>query len=328
MGERYLLDTSELLRPTQRKLHSAWAEIHGRKTMMPPTVALELAPLGVPDTVENGLSRAERMLLPGGKKMPAGRRMEVAQQAWWGRMWREEQSPYRVIVLDEEQDRLYRNLLRVIDPGCFRNANPAFVSEHRDTQIICESIAAGATMLMTSNMRSIDRVRVNEWAINNGDRLGFAAEPVLYLADDALLGWTRSDTERERWLQAGLIACWPAKDNAPNDEVLRRAISGVERMTRGTGGKLPGAGRLLVEGLRQHLDPEGLVERTRQMLPSATIRSDREHPTQSKESRSGWKDRVKRQFGIGDTPETPPKVPPPAAGAAGKRGPERDGPPR
>ncbi len=70
---------------------------------MPPTVAFELAPLGAPDTVENGLSRAERMLLPGGKKMPAGRQMEVAQQAWWGRMWREEQSPYRVIELNEEQ---------------------------------------------------------------------------------------------------------------------------------------------------------------------------------------------------------------------------------
>ena len=32
------------------------------------TVAFEFASLGVPDTVENGLSRAERMLLPGGKK--------------------------------------------------------------------------------------------------------------------------------------------------------------------------------------------------------------------------------------------------------------------
>ena len=279
MGERYLLDTSELRRSAQRKLHSAWAEIHGRKTMMPPTVAFELAPLGAPDTVENGLSRAERMLLPGEKRMPAGRRMEVAQQAWWGRMWREEQSPYRVIELNEEQDRLYRDLLRAIDPRCFRNANPAFVSKHRDTQIICESIAVAATMLMTSNMRNIDRDRVNEWAINNGDRLGFAAEPVVYLADDALLGWTRSETELERWLQAGLMACWPAKDNAPNDEVVRHAINDVERMTSGSGGQLPGAGKLLVEGLRQHTDPEGLVDRTRQMLPSATIRSDREHPT-------------------------------------------------
>ena len=144
MGERYLLDTSELRRSTQRKLHSAWAEIHGRKTMMPPTVAFELAPLGAPDTVEDGLSRAERMLRSGEKKMPAGRRVEVAQQAWWGRMWREEQSPYRVIELNEEQDRVYRNLLGTIDPGCFRNANAAFVSEHRDTQIICESIALWA----------------------------------------------------------------------------------------------------------------------------------------------------------------------------------------
>ena len=279
MGERYLLDTSELLRPTQRKLHSAWAEIHERKTMMPSTVAFELAPLGAPDTVENGLSRAERMLRSGEKKMPAGRRMEVAQQAWWGRMWREEQSPYRVIELNEEQDRLYRDLLSAIDPGCFRNANPAFVSQHRDTQIICESIAVGATMLMTSNMRSIDRDRVNEWAVNNGERLGFSAEPVLYLADDALVGWTRTPAELDRWLQAGLIACWPAKDDAPSDEVVKRAIAGVERMTSGGGGKLPGAGRLLVEGLRQHADPDGLVERTRRLLPSATIRTDREHPT-------------------------------------------------
>ncbi len=38
--------------------------------MMPPTVAFELAPLGAPDTVEDGLSRAERMLRSGEKKMP------------------------------------------------------------------------------------------------------------------------------------------------------------------------------------------------------------------------------------------------------------------
>ena len=153
MGERHLLDTSELRRPTQRKLHSAWAEIHGRKTMMPPTVAFELAPLGAPDTVEDGLSRAERMLRSGEKKMPAGRRMEVAQQAWWGRMWREEQSPYRVIELNEEQDRVYRNLLRTIDPGCFRNANAAFVSEHRGARAAAD------------RDRSIAQRRLDSWML-------------------------------------------------------------------------------------------------------------------------------------------------------------------
>ena len=41
-GTLRLLDTSELLRPLPRKLHTAWAEIHGRKTAMSPTVAQEL----------------------------------------------------------------------------------------------------------------------------------------------------------------------------------------------------------------------------------------------------------------------------------------------
>ncbi len=39
-----LVDTSELKRPTQRKLHAAWHELHGRRVLASPTVADELAP--------------------------------------------------------------------------------------------------------------------------------------------------------------------------------------------------------------------------------------------------------------------------------------------
>jgi hypothetical protein len=45
-----LVDTTEVLRPGPRKLHAAWAELDGRKLLMPPTVATELAPLVAPET--------------------------------------------------------------------------------------------------------------------------------------------------------------------------------------------------------------------------------------------------------------------------------------
>ncbi len=49
----------------------------------------------------------------------------------------------------------------------------------------------------------------------------------------------------------------------------------------------------------------------------------RANQSQSSESRPGWKDTVKKQFGLtSDTPETPPKAPAPAdaAAAAQQRG--------
>ena len=40
-----LVDTSELKRPTQRKLHAAWRELQGERVLASPGVADELAPL-------------------------------------------------------------------------------------------------------------------------------------------------------------------------------------------------------------------------------------------------------------------------------------------
>ena len=41
-------DTTELYRTGPRKFHAAWAEINGYKVSVPPTVARELAPNGMP----------------------------------------------------------------------------------------------------------------------------------------------------------------------------------------------------------------------------------------------------------------------------------------
>ena len=92
-----LLDTSELLRPTQRKLHAAWNELDGQQTCMPPTVGTELAPLGVPSTDADGRSAAERQLQHAAGRMDDRRILQLRQQAWWSAMWRDPQSPYRLI---------------------------------------------------------------------------------------------------------------------------------------------------------------------------------------------------------------------------------------
>ena len=285
-GTLRLLDTSELLRPLPRKLHTAWAEIHERKTAMSPTVAQEFAPEGRRTRAFDGVSAAERMLRQNDGTLTRRDETRLRIQGWWARMWRDETSPYLLAELTNEEDRLATELARQIDPKCFPAARPGYVSDHRDTQIICESLALRATVLLTSNMRTIDHERVNEWAVANGDRLGFRPAPVVYQADETLLRWTDNAAELERWLQAGLMACWPSRDDAPAVEVVNKTIGEVGRMASGTGGRLRNAGVRLVETLRDHPDREGLVERTRALLPSAPIESDREHPTSTSDSRN------------------------------------------
>ncbi len=273
-----LLDTSELIRPVPRKLHAAWAELSGGKAAVPPTVALELAPQAVPPEAVDGKSLAERMLRE--QEKTAGPRVveRLRQQAWWTRQWRDADSPYEVVSLNEQQEELCLQLAEEIDPRCFPHAKAAYVPEHRDTRIICESIVLDAKMLLTSNMRSIKHDLVNEWTVANGTRLGFTPEPVLFPADATLVHWARQPGGLERLLAAGLIACWPDRDDAAAEAVMQAAITGLGRMIDGTGGRLQTAGALIVEHLREYPNRNRLVEQTRRRLPSPTITSDREHP--------------------------------------------------
>ena len=129
------------------------------------------------------------------------------------------------------------DILEEIDPRCFPRTDSDDIVDLPDAHIVAESLAIGAKMLLTSNMRTIDRVEVNEWAIANGKRLGFKPEDVLYPADATLVEWTRSEEGLERWIQAGLLACWPRHDQAKprtlmgvvggrRRQVLRKGASG------------------------------------------------------------------------------------------------------
>ena len=274
-----VVDTSELRRPVQRKLHAAWWELKGQQVLATPTVAAELAPLGADPTGVNGRSAADVVLETAGPETSERRRAEVALQAWWATMWRSPESPYRIVPLTLEQEELTERLLEKIDRRCFPTTDPVDIDRSGDARIVCETVAVGAKMLLTSNMRTIDRTEVNRWTVENGDTLGFKPEPVLFQADVTFVTWIEDPAKLERWIQAGLIACWPQGDDTPAMTVIDRTLEGIGAMSRGSGGKLQEAAARLINGLEQHEDPEELVERTRARFPSATIETDRFHPT-------------------------------------------------
>ena len=50
-----LVDTTELMRPTQRKLHAAWQELQGQQVLATPSVAERMR-----QTTRDALERADR----------------------------------------------------------------------------------------------------------------------------------------------------------------------------------------------------------------------------------------------------------------------------
>ena len=149
MGRLILLDTSELLRPLPRKLHAAWAEIDGRKAAMPPTVGLELAPHGLLATTSDGMTTAERLLQRETPKLSTKRQLQLEIQAWWSDVWRNPESPYQLLEMNEALEDRVTELASAMDPKCFRGATPGYVADHHDARIVCESMVLGASLLLT-----------------------------------------------------------------------------------------------------------------------------------------------------------------------------------
>ena len=207
--------TPSELRPTQRKLHAAWQELQGRQVLATPGVARELAPLAVDVAWMGRPSDAENRLRAGGSRLPKRRGNELRQQAWWGEMWADGKSPYGIVTLTPEQEELAERIRTVIDPACFPNTDPEDIPGLGDAAIVSESMALGAKLLLTSDLRSIDHIEVNRWTVENGTEWGIPAEETLHDADLTFLDWTKTPAELERWIQAGLLACWPSANNAP-----------------------------------------------------------------------------------------------------------------
>ena len=233
-----LYDTTELARTGTRKFHACWAEVGGTKILIPPTVALELASDGLPDH-GGGPSRAERRLasaIEEGREVPTRVRTNDEKQAWWAVMWRSPDSPYKLVELSPSQREQAAMILEQIPPECFPGAPNAYIDLHRDAHIVCETAAVGGRMLLTSNMMTIDHSRVNRWCEENGERLGFPAEKLIFRADEAIAATLKDSVGLKRGMVAALLANWDREETTPA-EAVRNCINGLQRW--GSGSRAP-----------------------------------------------------------------------------------------
>ena len=270
-----LFDTTELKRPTQRKLHAAWQEMAGAKVCMTETTAIELAPMAAaPTGGPNGLSAAEDELNRRGDAMTKRRRNELLQQAWWATMWRSEDAPFQLVELNEAQSEVCDRILERIDPRCFPGTGPEDYFDVGDPRIVVEAMATSSKVLLTSDLKTIDRCEVNRWAVENAGRFGLEPGPVVFDADATLLQWSETPVGHQLLLQAALLATWPSDDNMAALDMVERTQNQLEAMAAGPGRKLRGTADRIHNGFEYHPDPERLVESTRQLLPSATVESE------------------------------------------------------
>ena len=78
-------------------------------------------------------------------------------------------------------------------------------------------------------------------------RFGFKPEPAVFQPDDQLVRWTRSTAAGERWIQAGMLASWPARDDAGAEQVIRATVEKIGTLVRTGGPLLNASARLLNE---------------------------------------------------------------------------------
>ena len=143
-----------------------------------------------------------------------------------------------------------------------------------------ESLVLNAKMLLTSNLNTIDRIELNNWARGHGHEWSVPAEDFVFDADRQMVDWSRDPDELERLVQAGLLACWPTDDTLDAKAITLLTRDRIDRMRTGSGGKLKECAERLINGIDKHPDPIALVERTRaSQLPSPTVEAERRHPS-------------------------------------------------
>jgi hypothetical protein len=269
-----LYHTSVLQEPTSRNLLAAWMELEHLYLPMSLSVAEQLAPITA-SAIGTTAELAER-LLENQRTNGWMENRQLAEEAWWNKVWRERDTPYEVMRLSHNQDETVTALLHEIDPRGFPGCPPDQVRSSPAARTVCETVVLGGWLCLRDNLGEIDSIEINRWAIENGHRENNASSRLLYDADMTFVNWTYEVKDIQRLLQASLLACWPDDDNAPARDVLRRTRGRIAAMTRTE--TLPATGQRILNCLTTHPDPLGLVEDTRTLLPSPTVNAERLHP--------------------------------------------------
>ena len=270
-----LFHTSVLRHPTARSLHAAWLELKDCTVGILPTVAEQLAPTSA-GAIGSGRNLAGALLDYHGAHGATPTARRLAEDSWWWTVWNDASSPYAAIEFTRTDSDHVARLLDDIDPRGFPGCRPDEVRRSPEARIVCEAVALEAWLSLRTDMAVIDHVEINRWAVEAGHRNKDTSDLLLYDADVSMVQWTYEPEDIQRWIQAGLLACWPKDDDAPAADVLRNTRRHIGAMA--LTGTLPAGGQRLLNCLNTHPDPIGLVEETRRRLPSPTVEAERRHP--------------------------------------------------
>ena len=174
-------------------------------------------------------------------------------------MWRSPHSPYNLIVLTPEQEDLAEELALKIPPSCFPKTDEQYLESNHDTRIVCETAAAGGSMLLTSNLGTISHEAVNKWAVSKGRQHGFPARPFIFKADDALAATLETRGGLEQGMRAAVLTAWKREPRTVNQAVddAREHLAGI---SSGTGGHLKETAGRIVAALDACRNRRQLVE--------------------------------------------------------------------
>ena len=186
-GEGVAFDTNMLARPTQRRLMTLWTELSGQRTALLPQVHAELT--ATPE-------------FEAPKTLPSAR----VQREAWAAVVRAPQSPFELVVLDDDARNCFGEIIVEFTLPCFPMLNNVDeITTHPDAIVLAQGLAAGMDVIVSNNMRSVDHFEINGLVREVfGRNAG-----LLLVADDALLEAHPCGEGSRALLVMALASAWP-----------------------------------------------------------------------------------------------------------------------
>lgn len=278
-------DCNRLYLPTQRKLNAAWREMEdGEQVCIVPTVAWELldklpCAFGelhrdvVADFHERVADEAKRR-----SNVPTSRRYGSAlSKMWWCEQMLTEDSPYRLLEIDETQDEVVRDLMESFTPDLFPGIPPEQVMNHEDARIVAECAVLGGKLILTGNMEAVNFVKASQWLEDNAHQFGIEPIPEMIQDEDAYLKRHFIDSGKVRELtKIAIGSCWPLEIPASFDQISRQVVGFCSACK---GALLEETGRAVFEHWKGADDIDALLGEISANLPMAMRQSELGHPS-------------------------------------------------
>ena len=231
--EVIIWDGNRLSMPTQRQFHAAVQEVRGERMMTVPSAAEEMAPLV--DTSDWAASRAligaeiERRRTRSSARRGRDNVLNAEVQLWWLDEWSRADGLYGVRELNDTELERYERLIEHVPIEGFAGATDReSVTTLPDAQIVCETVAIDARLLLTHDPNTIRPARLLGWTRALAEA-GYISHPkVVEETDEANARWVEETPED--MLLATIVCAWPQETDSGTAGVKTRIKGLLQRL--------------------------------------------------------------------------------------------------